>query len=393
MKNAMKLLEAIEKIQDAYIMDAHSDIPKSAFSHKRLLLIAAIVAVLLLAGCAAYAWHWYTAFFTTQRKEPLSNSQISYINENAQDIHGSQSHNGYTVELKSAIAESDSAYITLGVTAPEDVDLSFVFGGEKLVFRRIFVRPVGSELPANLSYRIMDDGDGKNNTVNMVLGILPGGSLEEGAGFGEGSHWEIILEDMEKTGHDREYEEELLRTKYAGMTDYMLEDDEAARVYFRTLLAEGNWELEVELSFADHEYLELLSAPISTKAVVTRKDRSDVMLYNTADAVEDLTITSIQLHALGATVVFEVPETKEGSEFPDYFCTWIDMGDTYNPLTKIVSQDENFFVVLKDGTRIDFWQTEGAVDSANLTSDSPIVLKDVDYLQLSDGTKLYAPGT
>lgn len=30
------------------------------------------------------------------------------------------------------------------------------------------------------------------------------------------------------------------------------------------------------------------------------------------------------------------------------------MGDTYNPLTQIVSQDENFFVVLKDGTRIDF---------------------------------------
>lgn len=360
---------------------------------KRFFLIAAIVAVLLLAGCAAYAWHWYTAFFTTQRKEPLSNSQISYIHENAQDIHESQSHNGYTVELKSAIAESESAYITLGITAPEDVDLSFAFGDEKLVFRRIFVRPVGSELPANLSYRIMDDGDGKNNTVNMVLGIMPGGLLEDGVGFGEGSPWEIILEDMEKTGHDREYEEELLRTKYAEMTDYMLEDDEAARVYFHTLLAEGKWEFEVELSFADHEYLELLSTPISTKAVVTRKDRTDVMLYNTANAVEDLTITSIQLRALGATVVFEVPETKERSEFPDYFCTWIDMGDTYNPLTRIVSQNENFFVVLKDGTRIDFWQTEGAVDSANLTSDSPVVLKDVDYLQLSDGTKLYVSAT
>lgn len=390
MKNAMKLLDAIGQIQDTYIMDAHSDVSKSAFLRKRFFLIAAIVAVLLLAGCAAYAWHWYTAFFTTQRKEPLSNSQISYINENAQDIHESQSNNGYTIELKSAIAESKSAYITLGVTAPEDVDLSSVLGDEKLVFRKFYVRPVGSELSANLSYRIMDDGDGKNNTVNIVLGILPGGLLEDDARFGEGSPWEIILEDMEITGHDREYEEELLRTKYAGMTDYMLEDDEAARVLFRTLLAEGKWEFEVELSFADHEYLELLSAPISTKAVVTRKDRSDVMLYSTANAVEDLTITSIQLRALGATVVFEVPETKEGSEFPDYFCTWIDMGDTYNPLTRIVSRDENFFVVLKDGTRIDFRQREGAVDSANLTSDSPIVLKDVDYLQLSDGTKLYA---
>lgn len=71
----------------------------------------------------------------------------------------------------------------------------------------------------------------------------------------------------------------------------------------------------------------------------------------------------------------------------------IDMGDTYNPLTQIVSQDENFFVVLKDGTRIDFWQGEGAMDTAYLKADSPIVLKDVDYLQLSDGTKLYTPET
>lgn len=111
----------------------------------------------------------------------------------------------------------------------------------------------------------------------------------------------------------------------------MLEDEEAARVYFYTLLAEGKWELEVELNSADHQYLELLSGPVSTKSTVTRKDRPDVMLYNTANAVEDLTIASIQLHALGATVVFEVPETKKGCDFPDYFCTWIDMGDTSNP--------------------------------------------------------------
>ena len=60
MKNAMKLLEAIGQIQDAYIMDAHSDIPKHAFSRKRLFLIAAAAAAaLLLAGCAAYAWLWF----------------------------------------------------------------------------------------------------------------------------------------------------------------------------------------------------------------------------------------------------------------------------------------------------------------------------------------------
>lgn len=60
MKNAMQLLEAVEQIQDAYIMDAHSDIPKSASSRKRFILIAAIIAALLaLAGCGMvihYVW-------------------------------------------------------------------------------------------------------------------------------------------------------------------------------------------------------------------------------------------------------------------------------------------------------------------------------------------------
>ena len=67
------------------------------------------------------------------------------------------------------------------------------------------------------------------------------------------------------------------------------------------------------------------------------------------------------------------------------------MGDTYNPLTKLVNGDENFFVMLKDGTRIDFFQQIGADDTAELTADSPIVLEEVDYLQLSDGTRLYPP--
>ena len=393
MKNAMRLLEAIGQIQDAYIIDAHSDIPKHAFSRKRLFLIAAAAAAaLLLAGCAAYAWHWYTAYFSMQRQEPLSDSQVSYIQENAQDIHESQTYDGYTIELISALAESRGAYITLGLTAPDNVNLMNLKDGERLHFNDLYAISEGSQLPAMMSCQIVDDGDGKNNTANVVLGIGPGGYLSgEEVSFGAGSSWRIVLKDILIDCWDREYEQELLQTKYAGVTDFMFTDEEAAQMHSQILLASGKWEFDVELTPADTDSLELLTAPISTKAVVTRKDRTDDMFYDTADAVEDITITSVQLHALGATVVFETPETKEGSDFPDYFCAWIDMGDTYNPLTQLVSQDENFFVILKDGTRIDFWQGEGAIETAYLKSDSPIVLKDVDYLQLSDGTKLYVP--
>lgn len=67
MKNAMQLLEAVGQIQDDYIMDAHSDIPKSASPRKRILLIAAVIAALLaLAGCAmAIHYVWAESPFTS----------------------------------------------------------------------------------------------------------------------------------------------------------------------------------------------------------------------------------------------------------------------------------------------------------------------------------------
>ena len=67
MKNAMQLLEAVGQIQDDYIMDAHSEIPKSTSPRKRILLIAAVVAALLaLAGCAmAIHYVWAESPFTS----------------------------------------------------------------------------------------------------------------------------------------------------------------------------------------------------------------------------------------------------------------------------------------------------------------------------------------
>ena len=78
MKNAMQLLEAVGQIQDAYIIDAHSDIPKSASPRKRFLLIAAVVAALLaLAGCAmAIHYVWAESPFTSLPR--LTGEDIHY---------------------------------------------------------------------------------------------------------------------------------------------------------------------------------------------------------------------------------------------------------------------------------------------------------------------------
>ena len=78
MKSAMQLLEAVGQIQDDYIMDAHSDIPKSASPRKRFLLIAAVIAALLaLAGCAmAIHYVWAESPFTSLPR--LTGEDIHY---------------------------------------------------------------------------------------------------------------------------------------------------------------------------------------------------------------------------------------------------------------------------------------------------------------------------
>ena len=78
MKNAMQLLEAVGQIQDDYIMDAHSEIPKSTSPRKRILLIAAVVTALLaLAGCAmAIHYVWAESPFTSLPR--LTGEDIHY---------------------------------------------------------------------------------------------------------------------------------------------------------------------------------------------------------------------------------------------------------------------------------------------------------------------------
>lgn len=389
MSKELQLLEALGQLPDAYILDAHRASVPARSARRRYVLIAAVAAVLcLLAGCAALVWHWYSTYFTLQREAPLSDSQVTYIQGHAQDIRESQTYDGYTIEFLSAIGEEQGAYLTFRITGPED--LSYIFSDDSLLFQRVTARPVGTEMPRNLGFRFVKDEDGNANTVNLVLEIHL--NAQSDAAFGADHPWEVVFQGLRRQHYDKAYEEELLRTKYAGVEGFMFEDEEIDRLYTWETLSDATWHFELTLDSADTDSIELVSAPFSTPAIVTRRDRTEGLAYDTKEFVESVTVTSIRLHAFGATVTFQPPEDKEGTDFPNFFSAWFDMGDMYNPLTELVRRDENFFVMLKDGTRIDFFQYTGATSdgTAELTADSPLVLENIDYLQLSDGTRLYA---
>lgn len=306
---------------------------------KRIVRIAAIVAALiLLTGCAAFPQH------SAQSQEPLSGQQTEDIGQNGEQ-------NGFSLELKSVVYESYTAYAAFGLTAPEDTDFSDVLDGHSNV--SLGFSDLQTDIPANVSYEVLDDGDGKSNTLKIVVTIQP--VIEQGApsAFGSGKTCEIVFSDVV---YNREYE--------------------------KTLLASGQWKFVIELAKADSGELELLDSPVSTKVWVSRTGASE---SEGMDAIEDVTLTSVRVMPLHVEVSFEMPEPS-GS----FVGVFIDAAAFAPPPGSDGADYENIAIVMKDGTEISLFQSMGAKDVAILTADSPIVLEEVDCLRMSDGTRIPA---
>jgi len=307
---------------------------------KQIARIAVITAVLiLLTGCAAFPRH------SEQGQEPLSSQQ-------SEDIHAEQ--DGFSIELKSVVYESYTAYATFGLTTPEDTDFSDVLDSHSDV--SLGFSDLQTDIPSNLSYEVFDDGDGKSNTLKIVVSIQP--VIQQGAdsAFGPGKTCEIVFRDIV---YNREYE--------------------------KTLLASGQWKFGIELAEANSGELELLNSPVSAKVLVGRTGtpESEVM-----DAIEEVTLTSIRVTPLHVEVSFEPPEPADS-----FVGVFIDAAAIAPPPGTDAADYENIAIVMKDGTKISLFQSTGAKDVAILTADSPIVLEEVDYLQMSDGTKIPAKYT
>lgn len=306
---------------------------------KRIVRIAAIVAALiLLTGCAAFPQH------SDQSQEPLSGQQSEDIGQNGEQ-------NGFSLELKSVVYESYTAYAAFGLTAPEDTDFSDVLDGHSNV--SLGFSDLQTDIPANVSYEILDDGDGKSNTLKIVVSIQP--IIRQGApsAFGSGKTCEIVFSDVV---YNREYK--------------------------KTLLASGQWKFVIELAKTDSGELELLDSPVSAKVWVSRTGASEL---EGMDAIEEVTLTSIRVAPLHVEVSFEIPEPSDS-----FVGVFIDAAAFAPPPGTDGADYENIAIVMKDGTKISLFQSMGAKDVAILTADSPIVLDEVDCLRMSDGIRIPA---
>ena len=254
--------------------------------------------------------------------------------------------NGYSVELKDVISDGSNAFITLGITAPEDVNLLEHDGypvSLKPSNRWGFFEQV-TEGSSNVSggYGVEDDGDGKANTQNVVLHYSAGNThmIDGEVPFAAGKVWNICWQDI-----------------YAS---YLNEKTNEPEKY---LLAEGTWSIDVVFDDVITEQLELIDEPVPSSAVYGR-DFLGNELYR------DTMITSFILRPMSASIVCDLEDAA-----PDF----------------LTVGDRCVYVVMKDGTRAIFHSNDAAPGIQNLRTEAAIDLGQVVSVLLPDGTELKVP--
>ena len=388
------LLIGLSYIDRKYIEESEQDFPEKKAKHlsaKKLWLIAAVIALaLLLVGCTvAYVNGWFQQIFSSRSETPLSSDQIQYIQNNEQIVGQSQTINDWTVELKSTICDESTGYLVFQITAPNDVNLEQYLNPPTVDDKRLSMGNYSANNKAGYSYAIasigtvdteqnywyldsgdwITDQDGQPNTVLFCMIIRcekidPSKPLLLEDPFGKDVSFRIRLMGITLEYTNLELRKEI-EEKYAGQ-DYIVDGEEAAGLFCSDILTDEEWYFDVTFA-PDNQFVELITKPVSTQAKVWRY--ADEKQWEVKDSLEEVQISSFRITPFGATVSY-IPK-------PDAVGISSKLGE------------DGIYAIMKDGSRVklDFTGNSDAV----LQAETPIVLSQLDYILLEDGTKLLAP--
>ena len=397
--NGKELFLGLSYINRKYIEEAEKDTVSSFSAKKRSrlrspLLIAAVIALtLLLVGCAvAYANGWFQQIFSARSETPLSSEQIQYIQNNEQIVGQSQTKKDWTVDLKSTICDGRTGYLVFQITAPDDVDLEQYLNPPTLDDKRLSMGNDSASRKAAYSLAVASigtvdsernywylasgdwvvDGDGQPNTVLFCMTIRcekmdPSKPMLLEDPFGKDVSFRIRLMGITLEYTNMELQKEI-EEKYAGQ-DYLVDGEEAAGLFCSDILTDEEWNFDITFD-PDNQFIELITKPVSVQAKVWRY--ADEKQWDTVDSLEEVQISSFRVTPFGANISY-VPKP-----------------DAIGISPRIGENVENaIYAVMKDGSRIQLNLT-GNNDTV-LQAETPIVLSQLDYILLEDGTKLFAP--
>ena len=254
--------------------------------------------------------------------------------------------NGWSMELKSIQSDGNNATILLSVTAPEGVDLTQHNGypislraGNRWGFFEMISEGNGN---VGGGYGSQEDGDGKNNTQNVILTYSAGGDhLQSGEKpFSSGKVWKIWWEDI-----------------YA---NYLNEETDEPEEFF---LAQGTWSFDVVFEDVVMEELELITDPLPSRVAYGWDMQGN-------DVYQDTIITSFILRPMSASIICDLEDIA-----PDF----------------LTVGDRCVYVIMKDGSRVSFQGDNASSGVQNLQAESSIDLSQVASVIMPDGTELQVP--
>ena len=374
--NATKLYNAVGEIDDDILLDTEQFIRRQkkergsarrrngisvSAGHTRSRrfsrAVAAVLAVaLLVVSSTGVAMATSPEFrdailaflFANQSGEPLTPDQYRFIDENAVGIGQSVTADGYTVTVDSAICDAYTLYLVLKIEGPEDVKVDPVSEGENLIFGHASCKSTGTNprtgylVSKSRSWSTLDDGDGQENTVTLLMKESYVMSADSDGVYTDGELWRLQLADL---------------TLITGE----LSDK-------KTILAEGGWSFEFPLTEAS-ESVEFLSAPVICLA-------QGGGLNGPGEGVE-IMVESFVLSPFGAVCQYSLlpGSTPEAVDIP------------------------NVYLVMKDGSMVQAQPKSGGVADAggtykghmSYTFDSPLILHDVTMLLLPGDVQIPSP--
>lgn len=393
---AIDLLVGFNSVKDSYVISAEEfrQGKRKRLSTRKMWLIAAVIALtLLLVGCAvAYANGWFQMIFTARSEMPLSSEQIQYIQNNEQIVGQSQTKNDWTVDLKSTICDGRTGYLVFQITGPDGMNLEQYLNPPTVDDKRLSpgnysvsrdrMYPLSKASIGNLNeaenYMFADggnwisDNDGKANSVLYCMSIrceklYPDKPMLLEDPFGKENTFHIRFMGITLEYTNLELQKEI-EEKYAGQA-YLVDGEEAAGLFCSDILTDEEWEFDVTFD-SDSQFMELITKPVSVQAKVWRY--ADEKQWETKDSLEEVQISSFRVTPFGANISY-VPKS-----------------DTIGISLQLRQDtDDEIYAVMKDESRIKLDLT--GADATILQAQTPIVLSQLDYILLEDGTKLFAP--
>lgn len=272
-KEYQEVLSQVKASEDLTrrVMTMEPERKRSRNVFAKVALIAAVLTVMAVTVTASEAvQNWFVRFFAEINRDGLTTEQVEYIEENTQTILDSQTHNGWTVELHSAIRGENLVYIIFSIEGPEDVDLSQwtdeagnlrgqVDFGNSVTPAYLDGLDLFFDFDENVEhggwgYYWMDDGDGKEYTEILVFHLEPRTMHDGIDAFGEETVYHFRFQDIIWYWQDMEYMQTLNREKYPGQGSFEYTEEEQRKIHRWETLAEGIWEFEI--SFGQLEFVE-----------------------------------------------------------------------------------------------------------------------------------------